>query len=239
MIEPHILILTGLIIIVGGFAGYINSLRNIRSKEKTKTIRFIFSGVGAAILVPLFLNMLSSDLIKFANDYDQINYFVFAGFCFIAGYFSDKFIDSIGDKLLKELQQTKEKVDSTSDKLEKTTREFQESNDIVNALIENETEVDDIDLNQIDLETVVDQTTIEDDSMATQINNVLNAFNGRYKFRTTKGIAKQLNYTETMVDIVLNALEKQGFMRKLSTDKSKELWALSKLGQSLRSKGPN
>ncbi|WP_460693961.1 YEATS-associated helix-containing protein [Mucilaginibacter puniceus] len=237
----HELILTVLIVIIGGLAGYINSLRysfSIQPNNDSKW-RYILSGVGAAILVPLFLNMLSSNLIRQTNDFDNNSYFVFAGFCFIAGYFSDRFIDSIGDKLLKEIQQTQELVNSTSDKLEKTSQDLKENKEKIDALVDSEAEMDDESLNNISLNDLIQKTELNDDDMPVQVNKIIKSFKGEYKFRSTKGIAKELNYKENIVDLILDGLEAQGAVKKFEDSNSRTLWSLTRVGQLMNQETKN
>ena len=50
----------------GGFLNYLNDFDTIENEKKNKQIRFkyILLGIGAALLIPLFLNMISSDMQK-------------------------------------------------------------------------------------------------------------------------------------------------------------------------------
>ena len=75
----------------------------------------MFLGIGSAILVPAFLKMIASDLIKKSDQYDNINYLIFAGFCLVAAIFSKRFINTIGEKILEAAR----KAESTSKETKK------------------------------------------------------------------------------------------------------------------------
>lgn len=67
-------------------------------------------GIAAAFMVPLFLNMISSTLIR--NSYsDPSQLFVLSGFCLAAAVFARQFIGSVGEKALELLKQQERKVD--------------------------------------------------------------------------------------------------------------------------------
>ncbi|PKM52379.1 MAG: hypothetical protein CVV02_01105 [Firmicutes bacterium HGW-Firmicutes-7] len=93
------------ILVFGAFGGIINyfmqegsSLETVK-KTKYQLFKSIFIGLAAAFLVPLFLNMISSDLIvESATDKNKL--LVVGGFCLIAAISSKSFINTLSDKLL-------------------------------------------------------------------------------------------------------------------------------------------
>lgn len=222
----HYMVISGIIVLVGSFAGLSNFLeyyfKNL-IKSNYEIFKFVISGVGAAILVPLLLNMLSSNLIKETESFDVLNYFVFAGFCFVAGFFSDRFINSVGDKILKDIERTNDKVDEVIS----STKENEEKIDFI---VSADSEVDEVASDaKIDLGEFKIQSTFEDDDVKTQIEKIIKSFGERYKFRTAKGIAKELNYNETVTSAILEGLKTEGLSRKLTTRDGKVLWALTKM----------
>ncbi|MGD9994717.1 MAG: YEATS-associated helix-containing protein [Salinivirgaceae bacterium] len=225
--NTHFIIISLIILTIGSLAGVTNFLNYYFKgliKSNFEIIKYIASGIGASILVPLLLNMLSSDLIKETLDFDCLNYFVFAGFCFVAGYFSDRFINSVGDKILKDLARTNDKVDQVIS----STKANEEKIDFI---VSTETEIDEIeDQSKFDLNDFKVQSTFEDDDMKTQIDKILKSFTGKYKFRTVKGISKELNYNETVTKSILDGLQGQGVIKKLTSSDGKVLLALTNLG---------
>lgn len=93
------------ILIFGVFGGIINYFMQETSplekvkKSKYQLFKSIFIGLAAAFLVPLFLNMISSDLIvESATDKNKL--LVVGGLCLIAAISSKAFIYTLSDKLL-------------------------------------------------------------------------------------------------------------------------------------------
>jgi hypothetical protein len=87
--------------------------------------QFIVIGVGAAFLAPLFLNMISSDLIARSKE----NYyllFVLVGFCLVASISSRKFIRSISDRVLQEAEEASRKADEIGSRLQDVGRQVAE-----------------------------------------------------------------------------------------------------------------
>jgi hypothetical protein len=136
--DIHFLILVIIIIVMGAFGGFLNHLHNfdtIKEDEKNKAVKYkyVFLGIGSASLVPAFLKMISSDLIKETTSLDNNNSFlIFAGFCLITAIFSRKFITTIGEKVLeaaknaeitsnenkKQIEKTKLELTSTQERIE-------------------------------------------------------------------------------------------------------------------------
>lgn len=127
LIIGFIMIGTGLL---GGFAGYLIEKTRLMSSNlaKNKTYQegffkgknyFMITGICAALLIPLFLSTISSQLMS-ESQKDPLKYFIFGGFCLLVAIFSKQFISSLSDKILKEVkeevqQQTKENMEKAFD----------------------------------------------------------------------------------------------------------------------------
>jgi hypothetical protein len=109
-------------------AGCLGGLVNfyIADPEQEKRLpwwQHIIVGVAAAFMVPLFLNMISGDLIDKirgvdgkASDYSKM--FVLAGFCLVAAVSSRAFIRTLSDKVLQEVRSAKQKAEQAADQAE-------------------------------------------------------------------------------------------------------------------------
>ena len=226
--NQHIIILILIILFIGSLAGLSNFLNfhfKGLTKSKSEIWKYIVSGIGAATLVPLLLNMLSSNLIKDSQDFEQTNYFVFAGFCFVAGFFSERFINSIGDKILKNLAETNDKVDQAIS----TVKENEEKIDFI---VETETEEADPLINLSELEV---QTNLADDDIKTQSDKILKSFLGKSRFRSSKNIAKELNYSITIVEIILEQLKLSAIVKQFKKGDI-VFWGLTKIGTQMAEK---
>jgi hypothetical protein len=154
--DMHFWILVIIIIIMGAFGGFLNHLHNfdtIKDEEKNKFVKYkyIFLGIGSASLVPAFLKMISSDLIKNSTSLDNNNCFlIFAGFCLIAAIFSRRFITTIGEKVLeaaknaeltsnenkKQIEKTKLELTSAQERIEDVKVSVNLNNPIINPAFE-------------------------------------------------------------------------------------------------------
>lgn len=99
---------------LGGFAG--NFLDNAVPKtDRRPAWQAAVLGILAAGSVPLFLHIVSSDLIKGAAS-EGYKYWVFGGFCIIMAVFAERFLRGIGDNIMKQLTELKTKVAETEEK---------------------------------------------------------------------------------------------------------------------------
>lgn len=235
-VDVHILLLATIIIVMGSFGGYLNYLHRFDVDEKEKmnknaVLKYVLLGIGSAILVPAFLKMIASDLIKESSPYDNINYLIFSGFCLVAAIFSKRFITTISEKILRDLEKTKAKADTALNQ----SRENEEKIDLV---ISNETELDDEakTVADIDLTSLKSDSSFSDEDPKIQMDKIIKSFGGKYKFRTDTGIAKELNYSLTIVNIILDFLEKSGAAKKFIKKDGKVIWGLTKTGQVLLNK---
>ena len=104
----HLLTISLILVVSGAFGGAVNALNEGRRKLSEVFIGSL-SGIAAAMLVPLLLNMISSDLLTNARE-DQNSYFVFAGFCLIAALTSKRFISGMSDRILSQVEETKREL---------------------------------------------------------------------------------------------------------------------------------
>ncbi|PTT72589.1 MULTISPECIES: YEATS-associated helix-containing protein [unclassified Chryseobacterium] len=119
--DPSIKII--LIILICGLTGGIgNSLRGVGCNW-ILLIKNIFLGIIAASTVPLFLNLVSSDILK--NIYDKenlhlVNYLIFSGFCMIAAFSSLNFLNTISGRVLQNLKEEIRELKSYNESLKET-----------------------------------------------------------------------------------------------------------------------
>jgi hypothetical protein len=126
IMDIHLSILIAIIILVGAFGGLLNYLFNFDTAENDQKknviiFKYILLGIGAALLVPVFLKMISSNL---ASSKDNNDYLIFAGFCLIAAIFSRRFITTIGEKILESAKKAEKSALESKQKLETTQHEL-------------------------------------------------------------------------------------------------------------------
>ncbi len=90
--------------ILGGVANYYLSDRHGESPRDW--VKYPILGVIAALTVPLFLNMISSNLLEAART-RPIEFFVFGGFCVIYVVASRRLVENVANKLRYQMDQMK------------------------------------------------------------------------------------------------------------------------------------
>jgi len=105
-LDNYMLLLFAVMVITGILGGRGNYLKNEKAGGSAgkEMIKYALLGIVAALTVPLFLNMISSDLLAVAKS-RPIDLFVFAGFCLLFVLFSRRFVESAATKLMQQLGQ--------------------------------------------------------------------------------------------------------------------------------------
>ncbi len=107
MTHPYVWI-AGTMLLTGLLGGSWNYLRGRKEDAETASMwQSLAGGVIASLMVPLFLNMISSDLLDkiigaAGNNGDPSKLLVFAGFCLVAAVSSKAFISTLSDRILSE-----------------------------------------------------------------------------------------------------------------------------------------
>ena len=94
--------------ILGGIANYYLSERQ-NDSGRGEWGKFLILGVIAALTVPLFLNMISSNLLEAART-RPVDFFVFAGFCLIYVVVSRRFFENVANKLMGQMDQVRREM---------------------------------------------------------------------------------------------------------------------------------
>jgi hypothetical protein len=103
----YILILIAIILASGSLGGLVNYyLARLESPPQLSLRESLIVGIAASFLVPLFLQMGSSNLLQEGAS-KPLALFVFSGFCLVAAISSKAFIRTLSDKILKEVRAAK------------------------------------------------------------------------------------------------------------------------------------
>ncbi len=94
--------------ILGGVANYFLSDKQ-NEPGRHDWGKYLILGVIAALTVPLFLNMISSNLLEAART-RPVDFFVFAGFCLIYVVASRRVFENVANKLLGQMDQMKREM---------------------------------------------------------------------------------------------------------------------------------
>lgn len=99
-----------IIVLCGIIGGVGSSLKEMKENGGRFLLRNIMFGILASITVPLFLNLVSSDILKTIldpkkNEIYDLNYFIFAGFCIVAAYSSIQYLNIISSRVVQNLKE--------------------------------------------------------------------------------------------------------------------------------------
>lgn len=102
-----------IVILAGVFGGIISWFISSKGEDAGRVgwLKSVVVGTGASFLMPLFLNTISSTLVPNILDGKSTSgdVLVFAGFCLLAAISSRAFIETLTNKVLREVRETKEK----------------------------------------------------------------------------------------------------------------------------------
>ena len=196
--KPMLLILT-IIVIAGILGGFVNFLLakpdDVPTPSKTRSVVI---GLAASALVPLFLNMISSNLIDLIKSGDNMKLLVMFGFCLVAAISSTAFIRTLSDRVLSEAKQAKRNA------LE-AKAEVSEVHQAIQPIVDKETETDLPDEPQTDRRAVGEPLSAEE--------KLLRALaDGQWALRTEKGLAKEIGIDRTEVARLLQELRSRGLV---------------------------
>ncbi len=202
-----------ILILIMVSSGFIGGIVNYYLSDEKKFGKSIIMGIVASFFVPLFLNMISSDLVeiilKQTQDATYISkIFVFTGFCLVASIFSRTFMQNISNKLLQQLKEEQSRL-----------RE----------------EIEPIKIRETEPTTTSTTTTPPQQPIDDVMEFVMTSLiKGKYTYRTEVGLAKELNLEKSEVSSTLNRLCQLGFVEKtlrIKSDKDKPIyWFLTQDG---------
>lgn len=211
--------------VLGGLANYFMN-RTQPGWLKGDFWKSVVVGLAAAAVVPLFLQTVSSNLVAEClniTSADQVvSCLVFFGFCTIASIFSARFLTSIADKVLREVEEMKQ----TQNELVQTT----------DALVDVNSD-DQGATGSLESIQIVNDGGLEsygrDPKPAPQLSPeeklMWNMEHGRSSFRTVDVLAKDAGLETTTVENMLQSLENRGVVKKMRRNSDGEtLWMLSR-----------
>lgn len=199
-----------------------------RGKERTQSddkIDFamhMLLGIAAALVVPLFLNTISSSLvgeaIKGGQD-SRNSLLVIMGFCIIAAVSSRRFIDSITDSVIRDF---KRNIENQNQKIERLDDKASQALDLASV----ETEPEAFDEEQGLTGPILKNYQIP--SLDEQENKVISAILSKtYRSRASASIARDLVIPEARVLVLLEGLADKGFAVMKTTTKGLARWSLT------------
>ncbi|MFZ4536667.1 YEATS-associated helix-containing protein [Propionivibrio sp.] len=110
-LDSYMLIILLIMVVAGILGGVANYFLSDRQSDHGRSDwgKYLILGVIAALTVPLFLNMISSNLLEAART-RPVDFFVFAGFCLIYVVASRRVFENVANKLLSQMDQMKREM---------------------------------------------------------------------------------------------------------------------------------
>lgn len=194
--------LTSVMIAAGILGGIVNYLLERKADPEGSSVgKSIAVGIVASFLVPLFLNMISSNLTdqihgSSTSSPDLPKILVFAGFCLVAAISSTAFIKTLSDRILQEAKEAKKVAHQAEEKASEVQSAMQ-------PLVDKETEADASTNVAVPLANSV--ASIDQNER----NILQNLANGRWVLRTRTGLAKETRIAKPEVDRIMDELRKR------------------------------
>jgi len=110
-LDGYMLVILVIMVIAGIVGGVANFYLSERQGEAGRRDlgKYLTLGVTAALTVPLFLNMISSNLLEAART-RPVDFFVFAGFCLIYVVSSRRLFENVANRLRFQMDQMKREM---------------------------------------------------------------------------------------------------------------------------------
>lgn len=110
-LDGYMLVILVIMVVAGIVGGVANFYLSERQGEAARRDlgKYLTLGVTAALTVPLFLNMISSNLLEAART-RPVDFFVFAGFCLIYVVSSRRLFENVANRLRSQMDQMKREM---------------------------------------------------------------------------------------------------------------------------------
>jgi hypothetical protein len=200
-------------LLAGCFGGIINYFLALKGDpENTNIWKSLTVGVGASFLVPLFLNMISSNLIDTikgtgGSTGDQTKLLVFAGFCLVAAISSTAFIRTLSDRILSEAKAARKEAGEAKIEAAQAKDDVLEVQATIDPIVDKETEP----------EPAPDQNAALalSGGLSENERKILDAFaRSKYTHRTLGGLSRDTGIEKEEIEILLQDLVSKGLVGK-------------------------
>jgi hypothetical protein len=219
-----------LIIFLAGLLGGITNYLLLCNADSTSTgnrilfLKSVFMGICASIAVPLFLQVLPNNLLDMlntknninnninndnnnnninnANNINDKNYFILAGLCVLASFYSKRFLEDLYDRVTKAEKKADEATKAVAT-AELQNQEIDNINDIVGDIIKKY------------------KPPYSDDEIKDVADAVLNT---TYSYRTIHGISEDTFNDDEKVTKILELLKEAGYIESKKNSDGNDIW---------------
>jgi hypothetical protein len=209
---------------LGGLASHFSYLSMAEATDKSKNnVNFwasIVIGICASFTIPLFLKILSSDLM---NDMKMKEYLIFTGFCVIASYYSKTYLNDLYKKvnsLQSQVSDSKKEIRSADTKADTANTK---ANDLSRVI---ETKKDEYTISMIN----AIRTVKSDQTNDGHINLLVNYFSAHPQdYITARDMAATIGLPEEEVLKILRGLEQDAFLESVIGNNQMQMWKLKRV----------
>jgi len=215
--------------IFGGLANYFSSDENEKF-SMFKLNRSLMIGIVSAFTVPLFLEMVSSNLLAEAET-NNIKYLVFIGFCLIAAFYANRFLDSVANNIFRDHAEVKKKTVKME---ENSSKQYQIVQDIAYKRSDSfESNYKNIKPDKI----LIEPQIIAEQKIRKSISPLIDLKDEIFRdcyitsdklYRTIEGVAKEKHRDRSEISEIFDELEKEAKIEKAHIFPDKNLYRLKK-----------
>jgi hypothetical protein len=209
----HAQIIIAIIIIAGILGGLTNFLllHNPEAKKGECWINFfksIFLSLCASITVPLFLQIISNNILDIEKErtFQDKNYFLLLSFCVLAAFYSKRFLNDLYAKVNK-AEINAEKAKLIAENTEQKNQEIEDVEEFIN-------------------ETQINKAFTNEYSKEEIKAVVIAILTSKYSFRLVTGIARDTNISVEKVNGILELLKNSGFAESKKNAKGNYIWKI-------------
>ncbi|MDC0687575.1 hypothetical protein POF53_08250 [Mitsuaria sp. RG] len=203
------------LLLSGAFGGVVARI-TASAEGRLSCLQHMAIGVCASLMVPLFLNTISStlvsDILK-SNEFDLSKLLVLVGFSLVASVSSLRFIRGLSEKFLQELSDTKEKAAAAESKA-RTALQIVEQSEPGEAEVEEE-----------------QSKALLSELSALQKKLLAHMCTGPYTMRSATGLSKELGVSTTESHETLSYLASKGLVESGLNSRNEMRWYPSASGR--------
>lgn len=202
-----IIVLTGLLGGIGNFFIIANDVRELDPQFNLGDFNLqksLVLGIIAAGVIPLFLNIISSNLLEITEENRNYkNYFIFGGLCLVASLFSNRFLTGAYDNAFQQFNNKVVKVEKLANEAKKNADAALQT-DIVNQQIEQSKPKNKAEKPQYEISSIANKYGL--DSKEERILNKILENKIIYKTDAIKGIGDSVEGQEAIDKLINNGL---------------------------------
>ncbi len=213
--------------VLGGAANYL--LLHKDDPEYAKRSRSFVLGLVAALLAPLFLKTISSDMIDKISSIRYgsgvpFDFFVFTSFCLMAAVFSRTFAETVAKRLAVEIEKAKRESKEAQTRAALAEERASETEPVLRQAMEERTEP------LPESAPVVLPASLQDLPIGHADRELLTALmNGQYSYRTVNSLAAEIQVEESEAVKRLERMREHTLAGKKVTP-TRNLWFLTDKG---------